>query len=58
MLVVYINKYLLDSIGTKFYVIFDGEVEVLIKRRGYDEMESVRILKKGESFGELALIHR
>ncbi|CAD8161802.1 unnamed protein product [Paramecium octaurelia] len=47
-----------DSIGTKFYVILDGQVEVLIKRRGYDELESVRILRQGESFGELALIHR
>ncbi|CAD8178706.1 unnamed protein product [Paramecium pentaurelia] len=47
-----------DSIGTKFYVILDGHVEVLIKRRGYDELESVRILRQGESFGELALIHR
>jgi CRP-like cAMP-binding protein len=33
-------------------------VEVLIKRRGFDELESVRVLRKGESFGELALIHR
>ncbi|CAD8107603.1 unnamed protein product [Paramecium primaurelia] len=47
-----------DSIGTKFYVILDGQVEVLIKRRGFDELESVRILRQGESFGELALIHR
>ncbi|CAD8177631.1 unnamed protein product [Paramecium octaurelia] len=47
-----------DSIGTKFYVILDGQVEVLIKRRGYEELESVRILRQGESFGELALIHR
>ncbi|CAD8171382.1 unnamed protein product [Paramecium octaurelia] len=48
----------LDTIGTKFYVILDGQVEVLIRRRGFDELESVRILKKGESFGELALIHK
>lgn len=48
----------IDTIGTKFYVIFNGEVEVLIKKRGYDELESVRILRRGDSFGELALIHR
>ncbi|CAD8082353.1 unnamed protein product [Paramecium sonneborni] len=47
-----------DTIGTKFYVILEGQVEVLIRRRGFDELEQVRILRKGESFGELALIHR
>ncbi|CAD8084963.1 unnamed protein product [Paramecium sonneborni] len=47
-----------DSVGTKFYIILEGQVMVLVRKPNQIEMESVRILNKGESFGELALLHK
>ncbi|CAD8160515.1 unnamed protein product [Paramecium pentaurelia] len=47
-----------DSVGTKFYIILEGSVTVLVRKPNQSEMEAVRILNKGESFGELALLHK
>ncbi|CAD8085891.1 unnamed protein product [Paramecium sonneborni] len=47
-----------DSVGTKFYIILEGQVTVLVRKPNQIEMEAVRILNKGESFGELALLHK
>ncbi|CAD8077328.1 unnamed protein product [Paramecium primaurelia] len=47
-----------DSVGTKFYIILEGQVMVLVRKPNQIEMEAVRILNKGESFGELALLHK
>jgi CRP-like cAMP-binding protein len=48
----------LDSVGTKFYIILEGSVTVLVRKPNQTEMEAVRTLNKGDSFGELALIHK
>lgn len=50
--------YNIDSVGTKFYIILEGSVTVLVRKPNQIEMEAVRTLNKGESFGELALIHK
>ncbi|CAD8156282.1 unnamed protein product [Paramecium octaurelia] len=47
-----------DSVGTKFYIILEGSVTVLVRKPNQSDMEAVRILNKGESFGELALLHK
>lgn len=57
-LLVYAAFYNIDSVGTKFYIILEGAVTVLVRKPNQTEMEAVRTLNKGESFGELALIHK
>ncbi|CAD8074148.1 unnamed protein product [Paramecium sonneborni] len=47
-----------DSVGTKFYIILEGSVTVLVRKPNQTEMEAVRVLNKGQSFGELALLHK
>lgn len=49
---------MIDSVGTKFYIILEGSVTVLVRKPNQSDMEAVRILNKGESFGELALLHK
>ena len=46
------------EIGDKFYIIQDGEAEVIVKDEDEDEDEDdkVRTLRPGEYFGEIALL--
>ncbi|EGR32337.1 cyclic nucleotide-binding domain protein [Ichthyophthirius multifiliis] len=45
----------IDTEGTKFYIIFNGSVQVHI-RKGVEQLKQVAIMPTGSSFGELALI--
>ena len=50
------------SVGTKFYIILQGSVSVLTPKFGklnsLNDFHEVKILKDGDSFGELALISK
>ena len=50
------------SQGTKFYIILKGNVAVMVPKFGGNmktqELVEIKILKDGESFGELALISK
>ena len=54
--------FLYGSQGTKFYIILQGSVGVLLPKNGSflrsEEFQEVKILKDGDSFGELALISK
>lgn len=54
--------FLYGSQGTKFYVILQGSVGVMVPKFGNftkkDDFLEIKILKTGESFGELALISK
>lgn len=52
----YIFNY--GEIGSKFYIILEGSVSVLIPEKDFRKFKEVRILKIGDSFGELALISK
>ncbi|KRX03646.1 Cyclic nucleotide-binding protein [Pseudocohnilembus persalinus] len=49
----------INSVGEKFYVIFTGEVEVLIPivPGNFDKLMQITTLQQGKGFGELALIN-
>jgi len=47
-----------DSDGDRFYIILEGTVEVHVRLNKDDkELKNVKVLDKGESFGEIALIY-
>lgn len=54
--------FLYGSQGTKFYVILKGSVGVLVPKYGnftkHNDFLEIKVLKTGESFGELALISK
>ena len=57
------NQYvfLYGSLGSKFYIILQGTVGVLIPKNGgmgSEEFREIKILKTGDAFGELALISK
>jgi len=45
------------DLGEEFYIIEDGEVDCLKKSKQSDKLMFVRKLKRGDHFGELALIN-
>lgn len=48
----------IDTRGRKFYIILYGSVEVLIRKGVVDSnLTSVKILEKGDYFGEMGLIN-
>lgn len=44
------------QVGDTFYVIADGQVSVTQRIVGFDEPQQIRVLNKGEYFGEKALL--
>lgn len=44
------------QVGDTFYIIADGEVSVTQRIVGHEEPQEIRVLKKGEYFGEKALL--
>lgn len=44
------------EVGDTFYIIADGEVKVTQRIMGHDEPQLIRTLRKGEYFGEKALL--
>ena len=63
--IIFFFKFLIDSIGDKFFIILRGIVEILIRRpsennpNNYEEfLFPVKTLNSGDSFGEIAILNK